>query len=183
MDLKCEFPEGCKLDLWVKVVKAKYIKEALILDDRFFIMESEVGGKITGIEDIRIKVLNTSYTFNFDSVTIYIVYKLVILVMVCDEEQVVTITNTYEQKIKFCEFDPPLTIDEFRAEVDQAEIILEHWLPEWDILRDCVDLSDVSFFSPVPGTLIKIRLVVFLVIKLGKMHDIIVYGELDPDDC
>ena len=181
MDLKCEFPEGCKLDLWAKVIKAKYINEVLILDDRFFIMESEVGGKITGIEDIRIKVLDTSYSFDFDSVSICIVYKAVILVLVCDEEQVVTITNTYKQKIKLCEFDPPLTIDEFRFEVDQAEIILENWLPEWDILRDSVDLSDASFFSPVPGTLIKIRLIVCLVVKLGKMHDIIVYGELDPD--
>ena len=25
--LKCEFPEGCRLDLWAKVIKAKYIEK------------------------------------------------------------------------------------------------------------------------------------------------------------
>lgn len=180
MDLKCEFPEGCKLDLWAEVVKAKHIRETIILDDRICIFEEEIRGRITDIEDIRIKILDTDFIFNFDSVSICIVYKTVLLVLIHDEEQVVTIINTYKQTIKLCEFDPPLTLDEFRSEIDSAEIVLENWLPEWDIIGNCVNLSDASFFSPVPGTIIRIRIIVCLAVKLVKMHDIIVYGELDP---
>lgn len=176
-DLKCEYPEGCKLDLWIKVVKAKYVDELLILDDTFCILESEVGGEITSIEDIRIRVLNTSYSFNFSSISICIEYKIVMVVLVEDEEQIVTITNTYEQTIKLDQFDPPLTIDEFRSEVDQAEIILNNWIPDWDIEGDCEDPCDPCCFSPVPGTLIRIKLLVCLIVKLAKMHDIIVYVE------
>lgn len=180
-DLKCEYPEGCKLDLWINVVKAKYMDELLILDDTFCILESEVGGEITGIEDIRIRVLNTSYSFNFSSISICIEYKIIIVVLVNDEEQIVTITNTYNQIIKLDEFDPPLTTDEFKSEVDQAEIILMNWHPDGDIVGDCFEPDDPSFFSPVPGTLLRIKLMVCMVVKLGKMHDIIVYGELDPE--
>jgi hypothetical protein len=181
LDLKCEYPDGCKLDLWMNVVKAKFIEEETILKDRYCILESEVGGKITSIEDIRIKVLNTSYTFNSNSITIYVEYKVVMVVLVEDEEEVVTITNTYEQTIKLDQFDPPLTISEFKSEVDQAEIILKNWDTDADILGDCIDPCDSSFFSPVPGTLIKIHISACIVVKLSKMHDTIVYGEIDPE--
>ena len=69
MDLKCEFPEGCRLDLWTMVVKAKFNEEILVMDDTICILESEVGGRITNIEDIRIKVLDTGYRFNFIETT------------------------------------------------------------------------------------------------------------------
>ncbi len=180
-DLKCEYPEGCRIDLWTKVIKAKYADELSILDDTVFILESEVGGRITNIEDIRIRVLNTSYSFNISSVSISTEYKIVMLVLVDDEEKVVTITNTYEPTIKLDQFDPPLTIDEFRSEVDQAEIILENWLPDAEIVGDYIERYDTSFFSPVPGTLIRIKILVDLLVILDKMHGIIVYGEFDPD--
>jgi hypothetical protein len=33
-ELKCEFPEGCRLDLFAKVVKAKYIaRQVKVLED------------------------------------------------------------------------------------------------------------------------------------------------------
>ncbi len=180
-DLKCEYPEGCKLDLWIKVVKAKYIDQVSVLRDCFCILESEVGGIITRVEDIRIRVLNTSYSFNFNSVSIWMKYKVVVVVLVDDEEEVVTITNTYEKTIKLDQFDPPLTINEFRSEVDEAEVIVQNWLPDWHIKGKCADLCDAGSFSPIPGTLIEIDLSACIIVKLSKMHDIIVYGELDPE--
>ena len=59
--LKCEFPEGCKLDLWAKVIKAKYIaKQVKVLDTTFCVPDQQVGGKISCVEDIKVKVLQVS---------------------------------------------------------------------------------------------------------------------------
>lgn len=46
--LKCEFPEGCMLDLWAKVIKAKYIeKQVKVLDTVFCVPDEQVGGKVS----------------------------------------------------------------------------------------------------------------------------------------
>lgn len=181
MNLKCEFPEGCRLDLWAMVVKAKFDEEILVMDDTLCILESEVGGRITNIEDVRIKVLDTGYRFNFNNLSIRIDYKVVMVVLVDDEEQVVTFHGTFKQDIDYCQFDPPLTSAEIRAEIDQAEIIINHWIPDWEILGDCVNRREPGCFSPVHGTLIRFRLLLSLLVKIGKMHDVIVYGEMDPE--
>ena len=59
-ELKCEFPEGCRLDLFAKVIKAKFTsKQVKILDTMFCVPDEQVGGKITNVEDIKVKILQT----------------------------------------------------------------------------------------------------------------------------
>jgi hypothetical protein len=180
-DLKCDYPGGYKLNLWAEVLKTIYANEKLILDDTFCILESEIGGKIKSIEDILVRVLNTSYSLNSDSVSISIEYKVIIIALVEEEEQVVAITNTYEQIITLDQFDPPLMVDEFKYEVDQAAITLKNWRPGWVIQGDCEDPNDPWGISPTTGTLLRVRLLVYMIVKLSRMQNICVYGELNTN--
>ena len=56
-ELKCEFPEGCMLDLY-KVIKAKYVeRQVKVLDTMFCVPDEQVGGKISTVDDIKVKVI------------------------------------------------------------------------------------------------------------------------------
>lgn len=184
--LKCEFPEGCKLDLWAKVIKAKFIeRQAKILDTVFCVPDSGihgVGGKIQAVDDIKVKVISTSEDLNFNKVRIHVEYEVILFVIVNGDFQVVKVEDTFERTIELNEFDPPLTIDEFRNEIDQSEIILCNFSFDWEIKGNCEDKSNPCHLTtPITGTCIHLVVYVDLIDKLGKMHDIIVFGELDPE--
>lgn len=184
--LKCEYPEGCRLDLWAKVIKAKYIEKAAEVLDRYVcIPYAEVGGYVSLVDDFKIKVNCATETLNFNKVKIMIDFDLVLVLIVGTapdtEYQIYTICdNVYEETIELTEFDPPLTPDEFRSEIDQSELILCNWDFDYDIKGNCEDDG-----SPCPsivrGTCLEVKVYVDIIDKLGKMHDIIVYGELDPE--
>ena len=198
--LKCEFPEGCRLDLWAKVIKAKYIERgAEVLCRHICIPAAEVGGYVSLIDDFKIKVNSATETLNFNRVKIMIDFDLILVLIVGNppdtEYQIFTIPcNVYEETVELSEFDPPLTAEEFRNEVDQSELILCNWDFDYDIKGNCEDEhspcrhrrvfeSDLSM-EKVPcvrGTCIEVKVLVDIIDKLGKMHDIIVYGELDPE--
>lgn len=184
-DLKCEFPEGCKLDLWARVIKAKYIeRQVKVLDTMFCVPEDQVGGKITCIEDIKVKLIKACEEIQcFNRVKIFFTYEVILFVIVEGEYQIVTVSDCYEQFIELDEFDPPFTPEELRTEVDQSEIILQNWSFDYEIKGDCCEDSSNSsdHDKPINGTSIGLRVYVDIIDKLGKMHDIIVYGELDPE--
>lgn len=183
-NLKCEYPDGCKLDLWAKVVKAKYLaRQVKVLDTEFCVADSKVGGKISCIEDIKVKVINADEEFQcFNKVKIYIDYEVILFVIVNGEYQIVTVSDRYEQGIDLDEFDPPLSIEEFRSEIDQSEIVLKNWSFDYEIKGNCEDLRNHCHAQPpVDGTCLHLKVYVDIIDKLGKMHDVIVYGELDPD--
>ena len=188
--LKCEYPEGCRLDLWAKVIKAKYIeKGAHVLKKTTCIPTSEVGGYVSLVDDFKIKVNCATEMLNFNKVKIMINFDLVLIVVVGNppdtEYQIFTICdNIYEDIIELNEFDPPLTLDEFRSEVDQSELLLCNWDFDYDIKGACEEECSPCRHhrcEPVPGTCIEVNVYVDIIDKLGKMHDIIVYGELDPE--
>ncbi|MDD4801366.1 MAG: hypothetical protein PHF24_00290 [Syntrophomonas sp.] len=186
--LKCEYPEGCRLDLWAKVIKAKYIEKGVkVLDQRVCIPVCDVGGYITEVEDFKIKVNSATETFSFNKVRICINFDLCLIVSVATVScyQVFALTNNiFEDTIELCEFDPPLTTDEFKSEVDSSEIILKNWDFDYDIEGRCEDRHSPchSHLGPVvDGTCLDIQVYVDIIDKLGKMHDIIVFGELDPE--
>jgi len=196
--LKCEFPEGCRLDLWAKVIKAKYIeKGAEVLERTICIPCSEVGGYVSLVDDFKIKVNYATETLNFNKVKISIDFDLILVLIVGNppdtEYQIYTIPcNVYEETVELCKFDPPLTTEEFRCEIDQSELILCNWDFDYDIKGNCEDEhspcrhhyceSDLTDRKPpMRGTCLEVRVYVDIIDKLGKMHDIIVYGELDPE--
>ncbi|MGI5881218.1 MAG: hypothetical protein ACOX6L_11685 [Syntrophomonadaceae bacterium] len=182
--LKCEFPEGCKLDLWAKVIKAKYIaKQVKVLDTTFCVPDQQVGGKISCVEDIKVKVLQVSEDLQcFNRVRVFVDYEVILFVLVQGEYQIITVSDRFDQTIELDEFDPPLTIEEFRSEVDQSEVILKNWSFDFEIKGNCEDPSNpCKLTSPIKGTCIGLRVYVDIIDKLGKMHDVIVYGELDPE--
>ncbi len=197
--LKCEFPEGCRLDLWAKVIKAKYIeKGAEVLGKAICIPCAEVGGYVSLIDDFKIKVNCATETLNFNRVKITIDFDLILVLIVGNppdtEYQIFTVPcNVYEETVELTEFDPPLTPEEFRSEVDQSELILCNWDFDYDIKGTCEeehspcrrrvyenDLTD-HVTPVVRGTCVEVKVFVDIIDKLGKMHDIIVYGELDPE--
>lgn len=182
-ELKCEFPEGCRLDLFAKVIKAKFTsKQVKILDTMFCVPDEQVGGKITNVEDIKVKILQTFEDLAFNRVKIFIDYEVILFVLVEGEYQIITVTDRYDQTIELDEFDPPLTIEEFRAEVEQSEIILKNWSFDFEIRGNCEDPSNpCNLTTPIRGTCIGLRVFVDIIDKLGKMHDVIVFGELDPE--
>lgn len=189
-DLKCEYPEGCRLDLWAKVIKAKYIeKQVKVLDTTFCVSDCPpgqggVGGKITNVDDIKVKVLEAYEDLNFNKVKIHIRYEVILFVIVNGDYQIVTVEDTYEQTIELDEFDPPLTAEEFRNEIEQSEIILCNWNFDYEIKGYCEDQTIESPCFDQHGTCLRLVVYVDIIDKLGKMHDIIVYGELDPEiDC
>jgi hypothetical protein len=195
--LKCEFPEGCKLDLWAKVIKAKYIqKGAKVLDRKVCIPVSEVECYINLVDDFKIKVNSATEILNFNRVKITIDFDLILILVTepHNDFEVYTISNNvYEETIDLCNFDPPLTPEEFRHEIDSSEVVLCNWDFDYEIKGHCEDdhspcrhyRDEVDARCPiVPGTCIEIQVFVDIIDKLGKMHDIIVYGELDPEvDC
>lgn len=182
--LKCEFPEGCRLDLWAKVIKAKFIqKQVKILDTVFCVPDEQVGGKVTCVEDIKVKVIQKfEDLLCFNKVKIFIDYEVILFVIVEGEYQIITVTDRFEQTIELDEFDPPMTIEEFRSEVEQSEIILKNFTFDFEIKGNCEDPSNpCRLTTPINGTCIGLRVFVDIIDKLGKMHDVIVFGELDPE--
>jgi len=196
--LKCEYPEGCRLDLWAKVIKAKYIeKGAQVLERTICIPCAEVGGYVSMVDDFKIKVNCATEVLNFNKVKITIDFDLILVIIVGTEPeteyQIYTIPgNIYEESIELSEFDPPMTPEEFRNEIDQSELILCNWDFDYDIKGNCEDECspcrhhhrEEERCPVVRGTCLEIEVFVDIIDKLGKMHDIIVYGELDPEvDC
>ncbi len=181
--LKCEFPEGCMLDLWAKVIKAKYIeKQVKVLDTVFCVPDEQVGGKVSCVEDIKVKVIKAYEDLCFNKVKIFIDYEVILFVLVEGEYQIITVTDRYEQSIELDEFDPPLTSEEFRNEIEQSEIILKNWSFDFEIKGNCEDSSNpCKLTTPIKGTCIGLKVYVDIIDKLGKFHDVVVYGELDPD--
>ncbi|MGI6413370.1 MAG: hypothetical protein GX550_01230 [Syntrophomonadaceae bacterium] len=182
--LKCEFPEGCALDLFAKVIKAKFVeRQVKVLDTMFCVPDEQVGGKVSSIEDIKVKVIKAHDDLTFNRVKIFIDYEVILFVVVDGEYQIITVTDRFERTILLDEFDPPLTMEEFRTEIEQSEIILRNWVFDWEIKGNCEDAGNpCNLVTPIKGTCIGLRVFVDIIDKLGKMHDVIVFGEIEPED-
>lgn len=204
-ELKCEFPEGCRLDLFAKVVKAKYIARQVKVLERFECMPlffptaglvddlNRCGHRVIAVDDFKVKVIRAEEILNFNRVRIIIEFDVTLFVILEDGRfQVFNLPgNIYEQTIELCQFDPPLTVEEFRNEVNDSDVILCNWTFDYELRGDCED-PDSPCFSVIPtlqcperrGTCVHLVVYVDIIDKLEKMHDIIVYGELDPEtDC
>ncbi|MGE5370365.1 MAG: hypothetical protein ACM3QZ_00115 [Solirubrobacterales bacterium] len=188
MGLICEYP--CRLDLFAKVVKSKNIQcQENVLDEVVCVPEEDVGGKITNIEDVKVQLLSAEESFVGNAkVKVTLSFNVVLIVLVGDNPgsfELVTLEGfTFTKNIPLEEYDPPLTPQEFRSEVEQSEIILRNWSFDVDILGNCEDPgSPCLTASPIPGTCLALKVYVDIIDKLTKFHDIVVFGELDPDEC
>lgn len=184
-ELKCEFPEGCMLDLFAQVVKSRYCeREVRVLDTIFCVPDEQVGGKIQSVEDIKVKVLQKYEDLGvFNKVKIFIEFEVILFVKVDSEYQIITVTERYDQVICLDEFDPPLTVEEFKNEVSDSVILLSNWTFDYEIRGDCESPHNpCCLTTPVNGTCIALRVFVDITDKLTKMHDVIVYGEIEPAD-
>lgn len=200
-DLKCEYPEGCRLDLWAKVIKAKYIEKQVKVMETYecipvYPCEDRGGGcYVNMIDDFKVKVVRAEEILNFNKVRILIEFDVTLFVILEDGSyQVYNMPgNIYEQTIELNQFDPPLSVEEFRNEVDDSDIILCNWTFDYEIKGACEDfespcrplMNEVDGCPPPRrGTCVYLVVYVDIIDKLGKMHDVIVYGELDPEvDC
>lgn len=199
-ELKCEYPEGCRLDLFAKVVKAKYIaRQVKVLEDfvcvpLVYTDAGSVGHYVSVIDDFKVKVVRADEILNFNRVRIIIEFDITLLLILddCRYHCFTLPGNVYEQTIDLCQFDPPLTIEEFRNEVNESDIILSNWTFDYEIKGNCQDPCSPCFpIMPMPaalqcpeplmGTCIQLVVYVDIIDKLSKMHDVIVYGELDPE--
>jgi hypothetical protein len=182
-NLVCEYPDGCRLDLWSDVVKAKYIaRHKAILDTTFCVPEEAIGGKITEIEYIQVKILSKQAEFLVGRVKVKVDYQIILLVTVADEYQVVTINETYEETIEFGAFTPAISVEQAREEIANIPVIFKNPQVDCEILGACEDpLSPCRQQPHIAGTCLHAAVWIDLIIKLAKSHDVIVYGELDPE--
>ena len=177
-NLKCEYPDGSMLNIESKIIVTRYIeRQVKILDINFVVPASQVGGKVTDIRHIMANVLETKGVIN--SVEIFIEYQIIMTVAVGTEFQVVTLEDIYEQVIDSQDFDPPLSPQELRTEVQNAEIIITNWNFIYDIIGSSEDESNpCNLTSPVVGTCISLQVFADMTILLDSVNDIIVFGEL-----
>lgn len=198
-DLKCEFPEGCSLNLWAKVIKAKYIERQVKVMEGYECIPlypnergvDDMGGcYVDMIDDFKVKVVRAEEILNFNRVRILIEFDITLILILTDGSyQVYNMPgNIYEQTIELDQFDPALTPTEFREEIDDSDIILSNWNFDYEIKGACEDpdgpcyplMNESSCPQPMNGTCVYLVVYVDIIDKLGKMHDIVVYGELDP---
>ena len=201
-NLKCEYPEGCRLDLWAKVIKAKYIEKQVKVMEGYeciplypCMQDAEELGSggcyVEMIDDFKVKVVRAEEILNFNKVKIMIEFDITLFVILSDGSyQVYNMPgNIYEQTIELNQFDPPLSIEEFRHEIDDSDIILCNWTFDYEIKGACEDpdgpcyplMNGADCPHPMRGTCVYLVVYVDIIDKLGKMHDVIVYGELDPE--
>lgn len=183
-ETKCEYP--CSLDLWAEVVKAKYIALGVtVFDSTFCIPYSEVGGLIEDIEYIQARTITAEETFLINKVSLHIVFEVILLVIVNNEPQVITINSEYNQDVPLSDFNPPINPNDLREEISDSRIIIKNWCFDWSILGRCDDPTSPCFqtlTTPITGTCLSLRVLVDIIDKLVKPHDVIVYAEYDPDD-
>lgn len=194
--LKCEYP--CRLDLWAKVIKAKNIQrdEQIVFDlvngqkvpkQLCIAPPEECGGPVTPIvcvEDIKVRNLSTSETFICNNkVEVKIEGDLVMILRTefppGEECFFIHVEPfAFQKTIKLQEFSPPLTPQEFLQEVDQSEVVVKNIRFDWDINGPCYDP-----YGNVIGTIISLSVFADIIDKLAKWQDVVVFGELDPEDC
>jgi hypothetical protein len=185
-EFKCEFPEGCRLDLWASVIKSKFIeKQCEVLDNTFCVPEDGpdgVKGKIEQVDDIKVKVREVVTSLNFNKVKIHVRYEVVLFTLVNQTYQIITVTDSFDKTIELDEFDPPLTAEQFRNDVREAQVVLNNWDFDYEIKGACEDPCSPCYcnnLAMVPGTCLRLVVYVDINVKLTKSHDIVVYGELD----
>ncbi|MGE5404353.1 MAG: hypothetical protein ACM3PP_05395 [Candidatus Saccharibacteria bacterium] len=189
MGLICDYP--CRLDLFAEVVKAKNIqRQEKVLDEVLCIPEEDVGGKITLIDDIKVQLISAEESFvGNHRVKVSLAFNVVLIVVVGDTPgtfEIVTLEGfTFSKSIPLEDFEPPLSPQEFKDEVETSKVILKNFSFEAEILGPCEDPGSPCFLpTSVPGTCISLRVFVDIIDKLTKFHDIVVYAELDPEtDC
>lgn len=187
MGLICDYP--CKLDLWAKVIKSKSIsRQQEVLDEYVCIPDADVGGKITLIDDIKVQGVMFEESFiGYTKVKVTITFNLILIVVVGEGDsatyELVTLQGfSYTKEIPLDEFDPPLTPQEFKTEIDQSETVLKNWYFDYDIIGPCEETESPCFVAAGPnGTCLLLKAFVDIIVKLGKWHDVVVYGEYDPE--
>ncbi|MGI6512782.1 MAG: hypothetical protein GX052_03935 [Syntrophomonadaceae bacterium] len=188
MGLICEYP--CRLDLFAEVVKAKNTqRQEKVLDEIICIPAEDVGGRITQIDDIKVQLISAEETFvGNHRVKVSLAFNLILIVVVGEDPgvfEIVTLEGfNFSKSITLDEFNPPLSPQEFKEEVERSQIILKNWSFEGEILGNCEDPNSPCFtVTPVPGTCILLKVFVDIIDKLTKFHDVVAFAELDPDDC
>lgn len=186
MGLVCDYP--CRLDLWAEVVKAKHIQRQVeVLNELVCIPEKDVEGKVSSIDDVKVQVVCVDETFlNSCKVKVTIDFNVILIVVVGENPgvfKVVTLKGySFSKTISLDEFDPPLSPQDFKEEVERSQIVLKNWNFDVDILGNCEEPGNPCYRKcPIPGTCVAIRVYVDIIDKLTKFHDIVVYGELDPE--
>lgn len=194
--LKCDYP--CRLDLFAKVIVAKNIQrdEQIVYDldasgkkipKAFCITPPEECGGPTNpilcVEDIKVRNLTTSEKFICNTkVEVTITGDLVMILRTDNNGQDCLFIDveefTFTKTIKLSEFTPPLTAQEFIDEVDQSEVVVKNIRFDFDVDGPCYDSYGVQV-----GTIVKISVFADIIDKLGKFQDVVVFGELDPEDC
>lgn len=186
MGLVCDYP--CRLDLWAEVVKAKNIqRQEKVLDEIICIPEEDVGGKIGSIDDVRVQLVSAEETFlNNCKVKVSLDFNVILIVVVGEPPgifELVTLEGfSFSKNISLDEFEPPLSPQEFKEEVERSQVVLKNWTFDVDILGNCEEPGSPCFLpTPVAGTCISLKVYVDIIDKLTKFHDIIVFAELDPE--
>lgn len=188
----CVIPEGCQLDLWAKVIIAKDVQcNEPILGDYseygepgpFDLVVSGLGEgeEVTCIEDFKVEMETVSYSIICTTqVNVSMSFTAYFWVRTTAGFECVAQAFDFDKQICVDEFikadGTPLTPAELRAEVDQAEVLVQNYV-----------LRYVNVLPPDPyvpdSQIVQVILSADIITKVGKYRDVIVYGVLDPTIC
>ena len=186
-------PEGCKLDLWAKVIVAKNIQNDEPILGGFDPYGEPVGAdvvvtvgsneNIICLEDFKVSFDQAQVTEDFictSKVVLTIPFNFFFFLKTNLGYVTATATNIFIKEIPVSEFikldGTPLTSSEFKKEVDQSKVVVCNY--------ELVDL-DIITKNPLDPThqTIKVVITATIIDKLGKYQDVIVYGFLEDLGC
>lgn len=180
----------------------------ICLDPSICCCAEGVSGPVTCVEDVRIRNLRTKEDLLCSGrIRVHLKFDVVIIYRaLCSFNTVQCNGNSSAAEEVFCvetlrdviftkeitldEFCPPLTEEEFRNEVDRAEIIVRNFRFEVEVNGRCsgvtINVTDPNRDQCIPnpegpGTCISLTVFADITDKLGKMEDILVCGRRGID--
>jgi hypothetical protein len=170
------------LPIDANVISARYSDTEIVLDLSFWVPEYWVDGPISNIEEVKIRVQNISYIIGYQSLSLRIEYKIILLVIVENDYKVINLNEVYETSINKNVFTPPLSLEEWRTEVSEAYISILRWITDAYITDPSDNLSNLQnydAFCPIPGTMLRIVLYAGISIDVGRPETVVVLGEIE----
>lgn len=157
-----------------QLVSSRFQQELVLIDLAFCIPETWVGGTISGVEEIKIKIVETDYIIEPRQITISIDFKVLVLAIVNNISQLITLDHVFRKSIPFAEFIPALDIWSTRTNIDEVNLSIRELLMDHDLLGACTTPDDPHNLGP--GTMLRLSVTGRLSAGLSRREDIDVIG-------
>lgn len=157
-----------------QLVTSRFQQQLVLIDLVFCIPETWVGGPISSIEEIKIKVAETNYVIEPRHITISIDFKVLVLAVVNNRSQLITLDHVFSKSISFDEFIPAPAIWSIRSDIEEVNISIRDLLLDHELLGACTTPDDPHNLGP--GTMLRLSATGRLLANLSRREDVDVVG-------